>query len=182
MTMYHIGSVTVTGSSTPSMDFTNIPQTFTHLQARVSVRMQASQGVPYDLTILVNGATPTQFAFHRLSGNGASASGASFINDTVFRVPLVVPNSFHTSNVFGTSIINILDYSNTSKGKTVKAFGGHDVSGGTEPNAGWINLTSSMWSGTSGITSLSFASFGNFAIGSRVDLYGINTNPIATGA
>lgn len=182
MTIHHIASVVVTGSSTPSMDFTSIPQTFTHLQARVFVRMQASQGVPFDLTILVNGAAPTQFAFHRLSGNGASASSASFTNDTVFRVPLIVPNSFHTSNVFGAAVIDILDYNNTSKGKTLRSIGGLDVGGGTEPNAGWANISSSMWSGTSTITSLSFASFGNFAIGSRVDLYGITSNPIATGA
>lgn len=182
MTMHHIASSVVTGSSTPSLDFNSIPQTFTHLQARASIRMQASQGVPYDLTITVNGATPTQFAFHRLSSDGNSASNASYINDVLFRVPLVVPNAFHTANIFGSSIIDILDYTNTSKGKTLRAVGGQDVNGGTQPNAGWISLTSSMWSGTSAITSLSFASFGNFAIGSRIDLYGITSNPIATGA
>lgn len=182
MTMHHIQSISVTGSSTPSLDFTNIPQTFTHLQARTFLRMQASQGVPFDLTLTVNGANPTQFAFHRLSGNGASVSSANYINDVVFRVPLVVPNSFHPSNVFGAAVIDILDYKNTSKGKTLKAIGGQDINGGTEPNAGWVNLTSSMWTSTSAITSLSFASFGNFAIGSRIDLYGITDNPVATGA
>jgi hypothetical protein len=164
------------------MDFANIPQTFTHLQIKTFLRMQANQGVPYDLTITVNGANPTQFAFHRLSGNGAGASSANYINDNLFRVPLIVPNAFHTSNVFGTAVIDILDYNNASKGKTLRAIGGQDVNGGTEPNAGWANLTSSMWSSLSAITSLSFASFGNFAIGSRVDLYGITSNPIATGA
>lgn len=174
--MHHIQSISVTGSSVSTLDFTNIPQTFKHLHIKAYTRMQASQNVPYDLTITVNGANPTQFAFHRLSGNGATASSANYTNDTLFRVPLVVPNAFHTSNVFGSALIDILDYSATTKGKTLRALGGQDVNGGTEPAAGWINLTSSMWNSTSAITSLTFASFGNFAIGTRVDLYGLTSS------
>jgi hypothetical protein len=175
-----IQSLTVSGSSTASFDFNSIPQTFTHLQARVSIRLQASQSTPYDLTIVVNGATPAnQFAFHRLSGDGSSPSSANYINDNLFRVPLCGPNAYHTANVFGAAVIDILDYTSTSKGKTLKALGGYDNGGsGANPYAGWINLTSSVWHGaTTAINSLSFASFGNFSIGSKIDLYGITSSP-----
>ena len=182
MTMHHIQSIIVSGSSTASFDFNSIPQTFTHLQAKAFIRLQSSQSTPYDLTISVNGATPAnQFAFHRLSGDGTSASSANYINDNLFRVPLCGPNAYHLGNTYGAAVIDILDYTSTSKGKTLKALGGYDNggnAGGVNPYAGWINLTSSVWHGaTTAINSLSFASFGNFSIGSRIDLYGITSSP-----
>lgn len=183
MTMHHIGSSVVSGSSVSTIDFNSLPQTFSHLHIRTSIRMQSSQSTPYDLTIMVNGSTySNQFSFHRLSSDGGSASGTGYINDLLFRVPLICPNAYHLSNVFGASTIELLDYTSSAKGKTLKAVGGYDNNGGTNPYAGWINLTSSGWTGTSPITSLQFASFGNFSIGSRIDVYGVTSNPIATGA
>ena len=80
------------------------------------------------------------------------------------------------SNVFAVSVIDILDYANTNKFKTVRALTGDDNNNST--NYGYISLSSSLWRSTSAITSLTFdqessSSTTNFVQYSSFALYGI---------
>ena len=93
------------------------------------------------------------FLFQWIAGNGASA------------------------NVFGTQIIDILDYANTNKNKTIRSISGIDNNG-----SGDVSLTSNLWMNTAAITSFEIGGFGvNLAAGSRIDLYGITSSSV-TGA
>lgn len=179
MSMVWIGGATSAGS-TSTFTFANIPTTFSHLQLRLTGRSVSSQSTPYDAVITVNGANPTTFVTHRLSGDGASVTASSVTSDNVFRAPLCIPNAFHTANVFGSVIFEILDYANTSKNKTMRVLSGYDNNGGSSPAAGWVNLSSGAWFDTTSINNMQLFTFGNWAAGSRADLYGI-TNSSATG-
>ena len=73
--------------------------------------------------------------------------------------------------------MDILDYTNTNKNKTIRAIAGFDANG-----SGTAGLWSSVYLDTSAITSIAVGTANsNFAAGSRLDLYGITTSQV-TGA
>jgi hypothetical protein len=72
-----------------------------------------------------------------------------------------------TSNTYGVFIIDILDYANTNKYKTVRTLGGYDANG-----SGVVSLRSNSWRNTSAITSVKFYTGGTTS-DSRFALYGI---------
>lgn len=74
-----------------------------------------------------------------MNGDGSSVSAGGGAN----AIPYVA-QSGSTANIFGTSIIDILDYSSVSKAKTVRALVAQDRNG-----SGDINLTSGAWYNTS---------------------------------
>jgi len=177
MAMYPIKTITVSGTSTGSMTFSSIPQTFQHLQVRISARMISSQNEPYDLTMTVNGANPTQFSYHYMKGNGFACFSTGATSDNVFRFANCVATGSHTANMFSGHIIDIYDYANTSKFKTAKGHSGVKSNSTGSPENGQILIQSSLWSSTSAITSLDVFSFGNFAAGTTATLYGITSSP-----
>jgi hypothetical protein len=180
MSMVWIGGATSAGS-TATFTFASIPTTFSHLQLRLTGRSVQSQSTPYDAVMTINGANPTTFAFHRLTGDGASVTSATLTSDNVFRIPLSIPNAFHTSNVFGSVIVDFLDFATTNKNKVIRSISGYDNNGGSSPSAGWANVSSSVWLDTAAISNIQLFTFGNWAAGSRADLYGITTSQV-TGA
>jgi hypothetical protein len=60
-----------------------------------------------------------------------------------------------------------LDFSNTSKNKTIRA-----LTGGIDTETD-INLTSGAWYSTAAVTSITFALATNYNAGSRFSLYGV---------
>lgn len=174
MTMHHIATVTANGSST--VDFQNIPQTFQHLQLRYSGR--SLNGATTDFTyIRFNGDTTAgNYASHWLAGDGATAfadkqTGTTYLFGTIF------PGGTATTNLYGSKIVDIIDYSNTSKNKTVKMIGGFDSNGN-----GSARLVSGVWLSTSAITSVICSVANAYDVaGSTLSLYGITSSP-TTGA
>lgn len=174
--MHHIASVTVgAGGSGSIILMDNIPQTFSHLQVRLSLRGSVSANS--DLAYFWNApAGITTAQWHALSGDGSSATSGS---GTAAVYAGKMPAANATSNVFGSIIVDILDYSSTTKLKTFRCIGGYDNNG-----SGVSELWSGLWSGsTNPISSIRLnGGSGGFAQYSRADLYGITTNPITTGA
>lgn len=180
MTMQFIASATSSGS-TGTFTFSDLPTSFTHLQLRLFGRSVENQSTPYDAVITLNQANPTTFAYHRVSGDGSSATSTSLTSDNVIRSPLCIPNAAHTSNVFGVVIFDFLDFANTNKNKTVRITSGYSNNTTSTPAAGWVNFASSAWFSTTAINHMQLFTFGNWASGSRADLYGITTSEV-TGA
>jgi hypothetical protein len=85
-----------------------------------------------------------------------------------------MPSPTYWSN----TIIDILDYTNTNKNKTMRSISGFDRNGG-----GTVGIWSVLYStNTNAITSLILSGGGSYiANGSRFDLYGI-TSSQETGA
>ena len=180
MTMHHIATAIIpAGGGTPQ--FLNIPQNFTHLQLRVTIRGTRAGATNGDLTyIRFNYDFGTTYASHWINGNGSSVVvGAANSFGFMYLGDSTLPDDASTANVFGSQVWDILDYSSTTKFKTVKMISGWDANG-----SGFASIVSGLWRDTSAITNIANMGVANSlaAAGTRVDLYGISTNPIATGA
>lgn len=163
---------TATGSGATSITFNSIPSDFAHLQIRFMVRSTGT-GNGRDLEMRINGADNSgDYKSHYLIGNGASVgSGADNSGTTASMWVGNPPASGTTSGVFAVGVIDILDYTNANKNKTVRVLTGIDSNNATYGN---IALLSGVRLSTAAVTSITlFLSVGNFATGSSVALYGI---------
>jgi hypothetical protein len=177
--MHHIASVVIpSGGGTPN--FYNIPQTYTHLQMRVTARGTRA-GAPSDLSyVRFNGDFGTSYNSHALRADGSSIAAAAWTGTSfMYMADSSLPDASSTANVFGSQVWDILDYTNTNKFKSVKMIFGWDANG-----SGHTGIASGLWRNTAAITSIDGGGTANSnnAQYSRFDLYGITSNPIATGA
>jgi hypothetical protein len=164
-----IATVTVGSGGSATVEFTSIPGTYTHLQIRMLERATGSYNGGYVDGVQFNSDTASNYSWHELLGDGSSASAAAGATQTSMRAGRM-PAGGVGANIFGTSIIDILDYANTNKYKTIRTLGGFDSNSTT----GTIVLGSGNWRSTSAITSIklipaadTFAQYSHFA------LYGI---------
>jgi hypothetical protein len=98
-----------------------------------------------EIDLRFNSDTGSNYSYHRIYGNGTSAiaeAGTSTAYATVGYYSLA-------TNIFNVAVIDILDYANTDKNKTVRSLNGNDTNGG-----GLIVFDSSNWRSTSAITSI----------------------------
>ena len=163
-----IASATGTGSS-GTITFSSIPSTYVALQIRT---MQRSTGTTGALTVRFNGDTGTNYAYHTLYGDTASAL-ATGVTGATFILAGVTTTSNDAANLMGVSIIDIHSYASTTQNKTVRSLAGKDVNT-TSINDNRINLNSGVWLNTAAITSVSVnLSANSFSTDSVVSLYGI---------
>jgi hypothetical protein len=162
-----IATVTVGSGGASEIEFTSIPGTYQHLQVRLIGRGSAAD-VDIDTRYRVNADTGSNYAVHHLRGNGSAASAGGASSQDY--MPLIgLPAANATASIFGASVIDILDYANTSKYKTLRQFAGEDRNG-----AGNVWVRSSLWMSTSAITSIKFyMTSGNFVQHSTAALYGV---------
>jgi hypothetical protein len=136
-----IATVTVGSGGTQQIDFTSIPQTYTHLQVRCFGARAAASFYMY-----FNGdTTNANYRRHILVGAGASASSNSVA------APELDNGGFSSTTIPGAWIIDILDYTNTNKNKTSRILHGYDFNG-----SGRTGLTSTAWFNSAAITSIKF--------------------------
>jgi hypothetical protein len=172
--MVWIAGQTLTNSTTGLIEFSNIPQNFTHLQARWFFRFAA--GGTYAGTYLNNDTTNNNYFTHTLYGDGASTVSNGLTNNQATLISGASPNSSTTANVFEATLFDLLDYTNTNKNKTIRWTWGWDANG-----SGQAGISSGLWLSTAAVNRLSFNGASAFAAGSRVDLYGITSSQV-TGA
>lgn len=158
-----IATVTVGSGGASSISFTSIPSTYQHLQVRAISR--SNYAAIYDYIYISTPSAGTWY--HGLVGDGSSASA---IAGSYRKLTDLTPGSTATASVFSGAIIDILDYANTNKNKTVRSLAGYDANG-----SGRIVLYSSLIDSTSAISTLTFSSdnSANFAQYSSFALYGI---------
>lgn len=162
-----IETVTVGSGGVANFSFTSIPSTYTHLQLRGIVRSnQAGSGITTS-TLRFNSDTGSNYAYHNLIGNGTAASAGAATTQTNI-ILTNAPELSATSNAFGVTIIDILDYTNTNKYKTIRALHGADLNG-----SGQIILSSGLWMNTSAITSITVNPAGDAVQYTSFALYGI---------
>lgn len=155
-------------AGTSYIDFTSIPSTYTHLQIRGIARSNdASAGNNAGMYLRFNSDSGANYTLHFLSGNGSSASAAGLASQTETYISSM-PRGGDTANVYGANIVDILDYANTSKYKTLRNLSGDDLNG-----SGLIRLNSALWMSTSAITSIRIFLENNYAANSQLALYGI---------
>ena len=167
-----IATVTVGVSSQATITFSSIPSTYKHLQIRGLCRLGSSATGANDIFIRFNSDTAANYSRHALYGTGAAASANGSASTTsAYATRATSPRAGSTANAFGVFIIDILDYADTNKYKTVRGLGGAD----TNDTNGVVSLASGNWRSTSAITQIdltdelgySFVQYSSFA------LYGI---------
>lgn len=159
-----IATVTASGGET-SLTFSSIPSTYKHLQIRYNGRKTTS-GIT-DLVLTFNGDTGNNYSKHWLftfDGGGPYTSTAT--SNSGFSVGYLYGDD---SNVTDSGIIDIHDYSSSSKNTTARYFIGNEkVSTGTTT----LLLGSGAWYNTNAVTSITL-SCSSIQAGSTFALYGI---------
>ena len=163
-----IATAVGTGSSA-TLSFTSIPSTYKHLQIRYISRSTAGSSGLSGIQVIVNSdTTAANYSFHRLVGDGTSAS--SYGTGSSLDYILINSNSANTSGMYAVGVVDILDYANINKTKTIRTLNGSDLNN----TLGAISLKSQGWFSTNAITRLDFTtSIGNFDTNSSFALYGV---------
>lgn len=155
-----------TGSS-GTITFSSIPSTYKHLQIRALGRGTFADNNTFP-NIRFNGDSGSNYSWHILDGNGSSVSAGSGVSQTSAGVPTFTAGN-STANIFGVMVMDVLDYANTNKNKTVRYLGGHDQNG-----VGILRFGSGSWYNTTSINSISFiVNSQNWATNTHFALYGI---------
>jgi hypothetical protein len=156
-------------ATTASVTFAGIPAGYKHLQVRILSRSNYASTYDY-VRATCNGDTGANYARHYLYGTG-SAAGASAVTSDTKLGPGEQSGANGTANAFSTNIIDIFDYANVNKYKTVRTLNGRE-----DNSVGLIELTSGLWMNTSAITTLNFyCEYGTgFVANSQFALYGVN--------
>ena len=169
-----IATASGTGSAA-TITFSSIPSTYKHLQIRFIAKDTENLGSINNNTLTLTANSITSYYYHQLLGNGTSASTAwsGGVNSNI-SFNQSVPSSFSgQADLFCAGIIDILDYANTNKNKTIRAIVGTDGNNTSTQykvqfNSGLINSTAAISSLTLGI-----GGGGNLTSTSRFALYGI---------
>ena len=158
-----IASTTVGSGGASNVEFTSIPADYTHLQIRAITGNvtsgNASSGVYYTAN---SDTTNSNYKSHALYGDGGSVV-ASAGNRLLGLIG--------ATSGYNAYVIDILDYKNTNKYKTIRSLSGFDQNG-----YGFVWFASSVWMNTNAITSLKFDSDGgNFLQYTQFSLYGVKS-------
>lgn len=151
-----ISTQTVSGTSTSTVTFSSIPQTYTDL-VLVSVVTQSADVSSF---LRFNSDTGTNYSRTRIVGTGTTATSAGSSNDTA------VLFSFGTLTNLTNVITQINNYANTTTYKTAIT---------RNNNTGdWLGAHVGLWRSTSAITTVSVTvASGYIVAGSTFTLYGI---------
>jgi len=159
-----IATANGTGSSAV-ITFSSIPATYTHLQIR-SIGRSTSTGTTISIT--ANGDTGSNYARHYLYGDGSTAGAGANATQTSMQIAFTT-GSGNLADSYGVNVIDILDYANTNKYKTLRVLSGVDVNG----SGGFVQLSSGLWQSSSAITSITLTNSTNYTTATQFALYGI---------
>ena len=157
-----IATTTIT-SDGQGWDFTSIPSTYTDLRLIVYGR-----GTYASTTFggygRLNNDSGTNYSYVRFFSDGTAQSQRQANQDT-FGVG-ELPSANATANVFGQTVIDILNYSNTTTFKTVLA---------RTSTPGYTFTYVNLWRNTAAINRITFGTAGlnSMKAGSMATLYGI---------
>ena len=161
-----ISTVTIGSGGAASVEFTSIASTYQHLQLRALTKRSAT-GTENLRMEFNSSTTAATYAYHVLRGYGTGAD--AFGADTGQYIGMNAVVSSANTSIFGATIIDILDYTSTSKNKVARSFSGYDTNGG-----GAVHIQSMLWESTNAITGIKlYPETGNFAEFTSIALYGI---------
>jgi hypothetical protein len=161
-----IATANGTGSSN-TITFTSIPATYKHLQVRMTARSTFGNSAIENANITVNGLT-SGYSYHYLSSDGGSMNSFGQGSQAQWQYALAMPQNNQTSGIHAAATLEILDYANTNKFKTMRGWLGYLAA------TRIIQLNSGSIQTTSAISSMSFVlPQGNWTTSSRFSLYGI---------
>jgi len=171
-----LDKVTLTTSIEGEITFNSIPSTYTDLVVVVNAR-NTTATTHSGLYLYANGNASGIYSWTNLDGNGTTATSNRGTSTLIYTSS--IPAASATSGVFGTTIVNIQNYANTTTYKTVISRG--------NSIGGPLNASVGLYPSTNAITSISLTTGGTglLVAGSTFSLYGIkadtNSTPKASG-
>lgn len=161
-------AMAIGNGSASTITFNSIPQTYKHLQIRF-IGAQSGSGET-DSYIRFNSDTGSNYVFyHQLYGYNTSASASADTSTTDKAIGFYITGT-NDSNVIGAGVCDILNYTSTTKNKTLRTLSGMN---GTN---GFIGLRSALWkpSTPAAINSISITcGSNNWSTSTQIALYGI---------
>lgn len=140
---------------------------YQHLQIRMATRDSRAVTANF-IEMRFNADTGANYVTHKLDGDGSSVSSSAYTGLTFIR-PVVEPGANAGANIFGASIIDILDPFDTNKYATTRTLGGYEAASPRE-----VSLASGLWMDTSALTEVLLRpQSGSFVSGSRFTLIGL---------
>ena len=157
-----IATTTLT-TATATVTFSSIPSTYQHLQIR-ALTSNASFPTTSAYLYLNSDTTAGNYRNHYLFGSGSSAVAGTDGNAAVNGM---MGNAMSTGPAVW--VIDLLDYQNTNKNKTIRLLNGYDANG-----SGYVWFGSNLWMNTAAVNTFTItAGAGSFAQYSSFALYGI---------
>ena len=163
-----IATVTASGS-TSTITFSSIPSTYQHLQIRYLANSGRAVNGQESILVRLNGDSGTNYARHFLLGDGTSATASGNASQTA---AIVVAACGLDAPTMSVGVIDIHDYSSTTKNKTIRSFVGVDFNSGTTESRVFLN--SALWMNTAAVSSISFTTNtgSNWTTATTFALYG----------
>lgn len=163
----HIATTVLTSTqATVTLDVSSMAALgFKHLQLRMVARTNRPSSASDDSLIRFNNDTGANYSMHVIYGYAGSAA-ASYTTNASYLFMGTLPGSTAAANNFAPVILDLLDFSSTSKFKTTR-----DING--DSGTPILNYYSGSWRSTSPVTSLNISGLsGSFVAGSRFSVYG----------
>lgn len=178
-----IATASVGPSGDAYVEFTSIPSTYQHLQIRgfASTSRTFYGTDSYHLRFNSDTSTNYNYGYLRVDGGSPAVSGGvvSYHYDTG-QSEIYIGSAAGTTTIatsgdgaFGVSVIDILDYKDTNKYKTIRTLSGVDINGVLNSYAGFVYLQSGLWKSTSAISSIRITGDTSFRQHTHFALYGI---------
>jgi hypothetical protein len=169
-----IATVTVGAGGSSSITFSSIGAGYAHLQLRAIAKCNVNDGNNSysNIYMTFNSDTGSNYSYHHLQGDGSSVSATGQVNQTSIFVGTAANSDSAQASVFAANVVDILDYANTNKYKTVRCLNGKE---NNATNYNRLQFKSGNWRNTNAITSITLTSDGNFTQYSHFALYGIKS-------
>ncbi|SVC62026.1 uncharacterized protein METZ01_LOCUS314880, partial [marine metagenome] len=135
------------------IEFTSIPQTYEHLQLRISCKQsQAADSIDIELRLGTGGGavdSGTNYWGDRMSAYKTTLAPSSGGNRNVAKYATQFAagsnyDQYLDECQYGCGVVDILDYANSSKNTTIIGHGGTALGGGYP----WVHLGSGLWNNT----------------------------------
>lgn len=171
--MEPIATTLVGSGGVNQVTFNDIPQNYKHLQLRIFAQTNRGTYGIEELRLVFNGDVSLNYRTHTLYGDGSAAAASTNLSYHI----LLGDGTYGTTTggTFGAGVVDILDYSNTSKYTTTRHLSGVDINGTIAGYGGRVGLNSGLWLDSSAVNSIKISPNNGTLLSqySRFSLYGI---------
>jgi hypothetical protein len=170
---FPLGEFTLSAAQA-NVEFTNIPQEYDDLQILALARTSRGTYGVDSLRFQFNGDTTNSYSWHHIRGDGSSIESSAGTNLAYMEAQRILGTS--TGGSYGAFVMDIEDYRNSNKYKTVLTMGGVDVNGTVGGIGGASVVASGNWRSFNPITSIKlYGDAANFTSDSYFALYGVKS-------
>lgn len=168
---YELISSQILGTAASSVTFSGlatVAASYKHLQIRYAARSTVAAASD-NISIQFNGDTAANYTSHILLGPGSTTMlSQTFGSASYMYVSSAIPAASSATNNFGPGIIDILDWSSSSKIKSMRY-----IAGTSDTSFNRAAIGSGFWNNSAALSQITFSNSATFIANSRFSLYGL---------